>query len=92
METTNNSIEGLREQENDLCNRIAELEETVAASSTAGIREFRMTRLRQLQSLHGELNDRLRRLQFSTSPTTDAYLLGSAFREATLVAQSTFGA
>lgn len=92
MDQQHNSIESLREQELDLCRQISGLEETVAASSTPGIREFRMTRLRQLKELHQELSDRVRRLEFSTAPLTDAPQIGAALKEASLVVQSTFRA
>lgn len=92
MDNNRSTIDSLREQELDLCNQISGLEETVAASSTPGIREFRLTRLRQLQELHQELSDRVRRIEFSTMPDTDAYQLGTALREASLVVQSTFRA
>ncbi len=92
MDNNHSTIETLREQELDLCNQISGLEAMVASSSTAGIREFRLTRLRQLQELHQELSDRVRRFEFSSTPATEAYQLGTALREASLVVQSTFRA
>jgi uncharacterized protein involved in exopolysaccharide biosynthesis len=86
------TIDTLREQEVDLSNQISGLEATVASSSTPGIREFRLTRLRQLQELHQELSERVRRIEFSSMPDTDAYQLGTALREASMVVQSTFRA
>ena len=92
MEPTKETIDQLHEQEQTLCEQIACLEERVAASSTPGIREFRRTRLRQLQGLHRELSARLRRLQNSTKPAFEAYMLGTALRDANLVVESTFRA
>jgi hypothetical protein len=90
MEPTKETIDQLHEQEQILCEQIACLEERVAASSTPGIREFRKTRLRQLQGLHRELSGRLSRLKTSTKPAVDAYMLGTALRDAKLVVESTF--
>lgn len=92
MEPTKETIDQLREQERLLREQIAGLEETVAASSTPGIREFRKTRLRQLQGRHLELSERLSRLSSSTKPVFDAYMLGTALKDARLVAASTFRA
>ena len=92
MEPTKETIDQLHEQARNLCEQIACLEERVAASSSPGIREFRKTRLRQLQGLHRELNGRLSRLQSSTKSVLDAYVLGTALREANLVVESTFRA
>ena len=92
MEPTKETIDQLHEQEQMLCEQIAGLEETVAASSTPGIREFRKTRLRQLQGHYRELSERLRRLETSSKPVFEAYMLGTALREAKLVAESTFRA
>ena len=91
METQHATLLRLHEQELALCEQIDALEEVVASSSTPGIREFRMTRLRQLRQQHTELKDRLRR--FSTVPmkSDEAYVLGTAFREACLAAQGAFG-
>lgn len=91
MEPDQTTIRQLREQELALSDQIARLEETVAASSTAGIREFRRTRMRQLDVLRAALADRLRRLAASPEPAVEAYMLGAAYRDATLVAQGTFG-
>ena len=90
MEPTDATIRQLREQELTLAQQIDALEQTAAASSTPGIREFRKTRLRQLHGRRMELSERLRRLEVSPGPATDAYMLGAALRDATLVAEGTF--
>lgn len=89
METTT-PIDQLRAQERALAEQITELEQTAVASSTPGIREFRLTRLRQIEVQRDELSHRLRRLESSPMPATEAYMLQTALREANLVAQGTF--
>ena len=91
MEPNAVNLEALRVQERALSDRIAELEEAMLASSTLGIREFRRTRLNQLEDHRSALGDRLRRLELASSPAVEAHLIGTALREATLVAQGTFG-
>lgn len=91
MEPNAVTLEALRVQERALSEQIAELEEAMLASSTLGIREFRRTRLNQLEDHRSALGDRLRRLELAPSPTVEAHLIGAALREATLVAQETFG-
>ena len=85
-----NTITQLRDQERALGDQIALLERTVA-SSAPGIREFRRTRLRQLDDQRLALAARLRRLDRSAEPAVEAYMLGAAFRDVTRMAQGTFG-
>lgn len=90
MEPNDTTIQALRAQESALCDQIAELEEAMLASSTPGIREFRRTRLNQLESQRLSLGERLRRLDLSRTPAVEAYMIGAALKEATLVARGTF--
>ncbi len=84
-----NTIAQLRDQEKALVEQIALLERTVA-SSAPGIREFRRTRLRQLDDQRLALTDRLRRLDRAPEPAVEAHMIGAALRDATRVAQGTF--
>ncbi len=91
MEPNDATMQTLRAQERALGDRIAELEEAMLASSTPGIREFRRTRLLQLEGNLVELSDRLRRLETGAFPVMEAHLLGSALRDAALSTHGTFG-
>lgn len=91
METNDATIDHLCAQKRALAAEIEILEATAAASSTPGIREFRRTRLRQLEAQFETLSYRLRRLDTSPTPEIDAHTLGTALRDARLVAQGTFG-
>lgn len=91
MEPTEATIEALRVQERALSDRIAELEEAMLASSTAGIREFRRTRLHHLEDQRSELEQRLRRIESSPNSEVEAHLVANAFRHARLAAQGAFG-
>lgn len=91
METPDTTLELLLAQERALGERILELEEAMLTSSTPGIREFRRTRLLQLEGNRLELGDRLRRLESSPMPAVEAHMLGTALRDATLTARETFG-
>lgn len=91
MDNTPSKICQLQQQERALAEEIAQLEATADASSTAGIREFRRTRVRQLEDQRVALAHRLRRLDEAPIPDVEAHLLDAAFREATLIAQGTFG-
>ena len=91
METNDQTIRCLREQEQALGERIAQLE-TTAEASAPGIREFRRTRLRQLTDQRDVLSDRVRRMESGAPTAVEAYLLGAALRDANLVAQGTFRA
>ncbi len=91
MEATEATIESLRVQDRALGDQIAELEAAMLASSTPGIREFRRTRLSQLEGQRVALEDRLRRIEHSASPAVEAHMIAAAYRDVTLVAQGTFG-
>ena len=91
METNDATIRTLRAQENALDEQIVELEREMLASSTPGIREYRRVRLAQLEDRRVALGDRLRRLGLAAQPEVEAHMIGEALREATLVAQGTFG-
>ena len=91
MQLNDVTIQSLLAQERALGDRIAELEEAMLASSTPGIREFRRTRLLQLEGNRVELSDRLRRIEAGPSPAAEAHLLSTALRDTTLSTQGTFG-
>ena len=91
METPEATLETLRAQERVLAEQIGELEEAMLSSSTPGIREFRRTRLLQLEDHRAALGERLRRIADSPMPAVEAHMLGTALREATYVARQTFG-
>ena len=91
METQNATLLQLREQEVALREGIDALHEVATGSSTPGIREFRLTRLRQLRLQHATLHGRLRRLEAEPASAAEAYRLGEDFRDAQAVAEGTFG-
>lgn len=91
MEKVNATLIGLRDQEVALREGIDALQEVAAASSTPGIREFRLTRLRQLRLHHATLHARLRRLESHPDSAAEAYRLGADLRDAQIVAEGTFG-
>ena len=91
MDDPEATLELLRAQERALGDQISELEEAMLASSTPGIREFRRTRLLQLEDNRAALGDRLRRIATSPMPAVEAHMLGTALRDATMVARGTFG-
>lgn len=91
MDSNDATIQTLRAQERALGERIAELEEAMLASSTPGIREFRRTRLLQLEGNRVELSDRLRRLETGVGAAIEVPSLTAALRGATQSVQGTFG-
>ena len=85
------TLESLRTQVRELDDRIAEIREATGASSTPGIREFRRTRLVQLEESRLELDDRLRRLESAPCPSVEAHQIVAALRGATQSTQGAFG-
>lgn len=78
MDPVTDSIEHLTRQRDDLASQIEALEAVVGGSSTSGIREFRRQRLRQLESRHRSVAERIRRLEARPQDVIRAYAAGGS--------------